>query len=392
MRRYLNKKCKKESETTDFEQERENELENENKKLHQELELLKEKNETLKKKVQELSDINKKSEKKIAKVEGMAGSSKNVQKSFRFPASSINTEKLSIGSYTINYSHGVPFQPLKVLKDKLTKPQQALLNNIWFFRNDNKGFLNSLNILSQYFVENNKFSYYVVYKGRKVGIYSTWQETASYVEDFPNPIFKGFYSLEEANISLRLFLQNQDGFEPILEFNGITYDRNQVQSFMNHFKRINEAKNSTSEELEHCKATMNELLDKLQAENKVLKQKLDEAEQLTDQIQKLDIIDKKQKNSSKDKEIERDLTSGKRKTGRKKTAQQGENMHMNEEKDEYYQEGPVPEPAVRSEQAPWEQLIRGMSSLQTSVDSLKSTFTTKIRTVKDRCFSLDNGG
>ncbi|KAK3221750.1 hypothetical protein Dsin_008775 [Dipteronia sinensis] len=212
----------------------------------------------------------------------MAGSSKNVQKSFSFPVSSINTEKLGIGSYTINYSPGVPFQPLKVLKDKLTKPQQALLNNIWFFRNDNKGFLNSLNILNQYFVENNKFSYYVVYKGRKVGIYSTWQETASYVEDFPNPIFKGFYSLEEANISLRIFLQNQDGFEPILEFNGITYDRNHVQSFMNHFKRINEAKNSISEELEHCKATMNELLDKLQAENKLLKQKLDEAEKLTD--------------------------------------------------------------------------------------------------------------
>ncbi|KAK3204490.1 hypothetical protein Dsin_018536 [Dipteronia sinensis] len=172
----------------------------------------------------------------------MAGSSKNVQKSFSFPSSSINTEKLSIGSYTINYSPEVPFQPLKVLKDKLTKPQQALLNNIWFFRNDNKGFLNSLNILSQYFVENNKFSLSVVYKGRKVGIYSTWQETASYVEDFPNPIFKGFYSLEEVNISLRMFLQNQDGFEPILEFNGITYERNQVQSFMNHFKRINEAK------------------------------------------------------------------------------------------------------------------------------------------------------
>ncbi|KAK3189269.1 hypothetical protein Dsin_028830 [Dipteronia sinensis] len=54
----------------DFEQEKEKELENENKKLHQELELLKEKNETLKKKVQELSDINKKFEKKIVKVEG----------------------------------------------------------------------------------------------------------------------------------------------------------------------------------------------------------------------------------------------------------------------------------------------------------------------------------
>ncbi|KAK3230964.1 hypothetical protein Dsin_002845 [Dipteronia sinensis] len=225
----------------------------------------------------------------------MARSSKNVQRSFIFPASSDSTEKLSIGSYTINYSPGVHFQSLKILKDNITKPRQALLNNIWFFRNDNKGFLNSLNIISQYFVENNKFFYYVVYKGIKIGIYSTWQETSSYIEDFPSLIFKGFYSLEEANMSLRLFLQNQDSFEAILEFNGITYDRNQVQSFMNHFKRINETKNKIYEELESCKATMNELLEKLQTENEVLKQKLEEAEQLTDQLQKLDIVDKKQK-------------------------------------------------------------------------------------------------
>ena len=124
----------------------------------------------------------------------MASSSKNVQRSFSFPGQSNNSKKHSIGSFTLNHSPGVPFQPLNQLKDRLSEPQQALLNNIWFYRNDNKGFLNSLNILSQYFVENNKFSYYVVYRGRKVGIYSTWQETASYVEDFSSPILKVFIS------------------------------------------------------------------------------------------------------------------------------------------------------------------------------------------------------
>ena len=168
----------------------------------------------------------------------MAGSSKNFQKSLSFSAQSSSIKKLGIGPFTISHNPGVLFQPLNQLKDKLNKPQQALLNNIWFFRNDNKGFLNSLNVLSQYFAENNKFSCYVVYRGRKFGIYSTWQETAMYVEDFPNPSFKGFYSLEEANRSLNMFLQNQDGFEPILEFNGLVYDRNQVISFMNHFKRV----------------------------------------------------------------------------------------------------------------------------------------------------------
>ena len=217
----------------------------------------------------------------------MAGSSKNFHKRFSFPAQSNNVKKLSIGPFTINHSPEVPFQPLNQVKDKLTEPQQALLNNIWFFRNDNKGFLNSLNVLSQYFVENNKFSYYVVYRGRKIGIYSTWQETAMYVEDFPNPSFKGFYSLEEANKSLNMFLQNQDGFEPILEFNGLVYDRNQVISFMNHFKKVNEAKHRITEELEDCKKTMHDLLEKLQAENTILKQKLEEVEQLAEQLQKI---------------------------------------------------------------------------------------------------------
>ena len=208
----------------------------------------------------------------------MASTSKKVQKSLSFSAQSGSIKKLSIGPFTINHSPGVPFQPLNQVKDKLTEPQQALLNNIWFFRNDNKGFLNSLNVLSQFFVENNKFSCYVVYRGRKIGIYSTWQETAMYVEDFPNPCFKGFYSLEEANKSLNMFLQNQDGFEPILEFNGLMYDRNQVISFMNHFKKVNEANHRITEELESCKKTMHDLLEKLQAENSVLKQTLEEAE------------------------------------------------------------------------------------------------------------------
>ena len=219
----------------------------------------------------------------------MASSSKNVQRSLSFPGQSNISKKHSIGSFTLNHSPGVPFQPLNQLRDRLTEPQQALLNNIWFYRNDNKGFLNSLNVLSQYFVENNKFSCYVVYRGRKVGIYSTWQETAGYVEDFPGPIFKGFYSLEEAHKSLNLFLQNQNGFEPIVEFNGVTYDRNQVCGFMKHFRSINEAKNKISEEISDCKKSLNELIENLQAENKILKQKLELAEQLSDQIQKLDI-------------------------------------------------------------------------------------------------------
>lgn len=40
--------------------------------------------------------------------------------------------------------------------------------------------------------------YYVVWKGRKTGIFSTWDECKSYVENYPGAKFKSFPSLEEA--------------------------------------------------------------------------------------------------------------------------------------------------------------------------------------------------
>ena len=48
-------------------------------------------------------------------------------------------------------------------------------------------------------------------------------------------------------------------------------------------------KKKNSEELDDFKRSLNELLEKVQAKNKVLKQKLELAEQLSNQIQKLDI-------------------------------------------------------------------------------------------------------
>ncbi|KAK2640294.1 hypothetical protein Ddye_028089 [Dipteronia dyeriana] len=141
----------------------------------------------------------------------MAGSSKDSQRSSKSISQSISGKKLSIGSHMINFCQGVHFQPLVQLKDKITEVQQALLNNIWFFKNDIKGFLQTENVLSQCFSENNKFSFYVVFSGRKIGIFSTWQEIAGSVENFPNPIFKGYCSFKEAPKALSMFFQNQDG-------------------------------------------------------------------------------------------------------------------------------------------------------------------------------------
>lgn len=50
-------------------------------------------------------------------------------------------------------------------------------------------------------MSNNKKNYYVVVNGRKSGIYTNWfgvGETAEQVEGFPEAVYKGFYTREEA--------------------------------------------------------------------------------------------------------------------------------------------------------------------------------------------------
>lgn len=43
-----------------------------------------------------------------------------------------------------------------------------------------------------------KKKFYVVLKGRRCGIFQTWEETQQYVIGFKGAIYKGFKTLEEA--------------------------------------------------------------------------------------------------------------------------------------------------------------------------------------------------
>jgi len=43
-----------------------------------------------------------------------------------------------------------------------------------------------------------KKKFYVVWKGRKEGIYETWEECKQQVEGYPSPLYKSFPSLEAA--------------------------------------------------------------------------------------------------------------------------------------------------------------------------------------------------
>lgn len=43
-----------------------------------------------------------------------------------------------------------------------------------------------------------KKRFYVVLKGRRCGIFQTWEETEQYVKGYKGAIYKGFKTLEEA--------------------------------------------------------------------------------------------------------------------------------------------------------------------------------------------------
>ena len=48
-----------------------------------------------------------------------------------------------------------------------------------------------------------KKKFYVVWKGRKEGIYETWEECKQQVEGYPSPLYKSFPSLEAAEEAFR---------------------------------------------------------------------------------------------------------------------------------------------------------------------------------------------
>lgn len=95
------------------------------------------------------------------------------------------------------------FRQLKHI-DSINDTQQCLFDNIWNSKHDHQSFLASSNALSYYFDQQNRgnptkrFSFYFVSKGRQPGIYAHWPEVLQQIENYPGPIFRGFYSFDEA--------------------------------------------------------------------------------------------------------------------------------------------------------------------------------------------------
>ena len=67
------------------------------------------------------------------------------------------------------------------------------------------------------FVTMGKYPYYVVIKGRKPGIYSTWEECKAQVDGYHSAVYRGCYSEEEAIGVLTSGVKTTRSTEAIME-------------------------------------------------------------------------------------------------------------------------------------------------------------------------------
>ena len=119
-----------------------------------------------------------------------------------------NSKTMNFGGFSLPIHEGrTKFRPLTGIE--LDPVQQCLLDNLWTSQNHPAKRLSALNSLSIYFskIQNKplskSFSFYVVAKGTKPGIYHDWIEVEPLVKNCPTPQFKGFYDFESASTYAR---------------------------------------------------------------------------------------------------------------------------------------------------------------------------------------------
>ena len=88
----------------------------------------------------------------------------------------------------------------------VSKEQTCLLDNLWIAHNkkDTKYFIAVMNSLVHVFDTNKThFKFYVVFKGRLTGVFSTWLEVLDSIQGEQQPRFKGFHNIAEAHSAAR---------------------------------------------------------------------------------------------------------------------------------------------------------------------------------------------
>ncbi|XXG46821.1 hypothetical protein AAC387_Pa02g1566 [Persea americana] len=57
-----------------------------------------------------------------------------------------------------------------------------------------------------------RFNCYVVFRGRRPGIYNTWTDCKAQVNQFPDALYKGYTNIEEAMDSLHNYEEDDGHF------------------------------------------------------------------------------------------------------------------------------------------------------------------------------------
>ncbi|KAL2486491.1 Uncharacterized protein Adt_31247 [Abeliophyllum distichum] len=155
-------------------------------------------------------------------------------------------------------SSNISFKPLAHVS--LSKEEKCLLDNLWISYNknpkDQKYFHACMNALPEHFSQNkNKFKFYVVIKGKTLGVFHKWLEVLESINKFKDPLFKSFTNFQEAldsarqHLGLKFYISPslKNYQDPPLDFSPSKDKKifcTHCECMQNNFRIINEANQS----------------------------------------------------------------------------------------------------------------------------------------------------
>ena len=84
-------------------------------------------------------------------------------------------------------------------KTALTDVHKCIIDNLWRSSKEPRYFTATINCLAGYFISTTpKKNAYVVYQGRKRGVFKNWSDVVAHIENFKNPFFEGFNEIPQA--------------------------------------------------------------------------------------------------------------------------------------------------------------------------------------------------
>ena len=108
-------------------------------------------------------------------------------------------KRFRFGSQTLDLYQPFAFKFMKKQKTALTDVYKCIIDNLWRSSKEPRYFTATINCLAEYFISTTpKKNAYVVYQGRKPGVFKNWSVVVAQIENFKNPYFEGFNEIPQA--------------------------------------------------------------------------------------------------------------------------------------------------------------------------------------------------